>query len=314
MKKKKIDLEVDILEFISFILNRRYQIILVTLIGTFIFVTLSLTLFKSELRKQDKIIVKSPSFKLYDDYNSLAIYKHNDLKLEDFHQTLLHDKITTTYYFEDFINNLNKNKEYKKFLFDKNLDPKTYRPEVFITAGKTKYLLKTSYTIDYPMVFDGKNFLIDYYNYLKLETSKEMESIIRHYLEKRVNDLNFEFDVIDETIKKYLKKNDTSKTEKLYDTQYYNALYSITKLKKKIKLAKEFLDEINDEKFNYDTFISSINLKNNTQIIKENKMNKRIFLLKMIAFGLILSVLICIFYMLIVYLVKIQNFKSNLFK
>ena len=212
MKKKKIDLEVDILEFISFILNRRYQIILVTLIGTFIFVTLSLTLFKSELRKQDKIIVKSPSFKLYDDYNSLAIYKHNDLKLEDFHQTLLHDKITTTYYFEDFINNLNKNKEYKKFLFDKNLDPKTYRPEVFITAGKTKYLLKTSYTIDYPMVFDGKNFLIDYYNYLKLETSKEMESIIRHYLEKRVNDLNFEFDVIDETIKKYLKKNDTSKT------------------------------------------------------------------------------------------------------
>ena len=161
MKKKKIDFEVDILEFIFFILNRRYQVILVTLIGTFIFVTISLTFFKSELRKQDKIIVRSPSFKIYSDYDFLAIYKHNDLKLEKFHQSLLDDKITTLHFFEDFINDLTKNKEYKKFLFDKNLDPKTYRPEVFITAGKNKYIEEHSYIIDYPINFNGKKFLID---------------------------------------------------------------------------------------------------------------------------------------------------------
>jgi hypothetical protein len=314
MKKKKIDFEVDILEFIFFILNRRYQIILVTLIGTFIFVTISLTFFKSELRKQDKIIVRSPSFKIYSDYDFLAIYKHNDLKLVKFHQSLLDDKITTLHFLEDFINDLTKNKEYKKFLFDKNLDPKTYRPEVFITAGKTKYIEKHSFIIDYPIYFNGKKFLIDYYNYVKLETSKEMESIIRHYIEKTIYDLNFEFDVLDETIKKYLKKDDSPKIEKLYYNEYYNALYSITKVEQKIKLAMELLDEINNEKFNYDSFISSINLKNDIQIIEENKINKRIFLLKMIAFGLILSVLIYIFYMLIVYLIQIQNYKSNLFK
>jgi hypothetical protein len=246
--------------------------------------------------------------------NNLAVEVLNDINLsEKFQDTFFLDLVEKDN-ISKFIQILKDKNTFKVFLLDKSLDEKTYIPNIKISVAEysdnliTKSLLsnkvdpKVIFFMEFSSLFDGHKFLIEYINFVKLNSLEKVTHLYYSKLKLKIEMLELEYEALNAQLKNL--NSDTFTRLTMIDSYY-------SQLKFKFFLVKKEIDRFKLVKENFKFSSFDFNILNSDYINIKNKNQKLII---DIFLGFLIGLVFSICYLFFGYMIKNQGKSSKIFK